>query len=107
MDTTKTNTSTTTHNAGFPPVPPKTHQGARGNKPLSLSAQVKALNGSRGRGSYFVRVKWVREFNEIQIRLTDGTCTRATAFVDVGHTAEDRRGAVQELTATVQRFLAV
>ena len=39
MDTTKTNTSSTTNNAGFPPVPPKARQQAScDRKTLSLSA---------------------------------------------------------------------
>lgn len=74
-------------------------------KPLTLAQQVKALNGTRGRGAYFVRVKHDREWNEVQVRLTDGHDTRATAHIDIGHTKESRQAAVDELTATVKHFI--
>jgi len=76
-------------------------------KSLNVAAHVKALNGTRGRGSYHVRIKHDREWNEIVIRLTDGTCTRGTAHIDLGHTKEDKAGAIDELYATVKHLLSI
>jgi len=72
---------------------------------LSLTREVKALNGTRGRGTYFVRVKHSREWNEIRVTLTDGTTKRAESFIDIGHTAEDKAGALAELRGTVKFFI--
>lgn len=76
-------------------------------KPLSLTAQVKALNGTRGRGSYFVRVKHDREWNEIVLKLTDGTCTRSEYRIDIGHTKESKADALGELTQMIKHFIAI
>ena len=109
MGTNNINTNTTTHNAGFPPAPPETRQQAgvvKQKKPrLNVSNEVKALNGTRGRGSYYVRVKHDREWNEIRVILTDGTCKRAEAFVDLGHTAESKADALSEVRGTVVRVI--
>lgn len=75
-----------------------------GKRP-NVANHVKALNGTRGRGSYHVRVKHNREWNEIVIRLTDGTCTRSTSHIDLGHTTEDKIGALREMYDTVKHLI--
>ena len=69
------------------------------------SIAARALNGTKGRGDYFVRVKFDSEWNEIIVKLTDGTCTRASQHIDCGHTKESKSGAVEEAYATVKHFL--
>jgi hypothetical protein len=121
MCTTKPNTTHTPNNTGFPPVPPEARQqaGVAGQKRevqtskatktprLNISREVKALNGTRGRGAYFVRVKHDREWNEIRVTLTDGTCKRAETFIDLGHTAETKAEALSEVRGTVTHFIAI
>lgn len=121
MCTTKPNTTHTPNNTGFPPVPPEARQqaGVAGQKRgvqiskatktprLNISREVKALNGTRGRGAYFVRVKHDREWNEIRVTLTDGTCKRAETFIDLGHTAETKAEALSEVRGTVIHFIAI
>lgn len=75
-----------------------------GKRP-NVANHIKALNGTRGRGSYHVRVKLDREWNEIIVRLTDGTCTRTTQRIDIGHTTEDKISALTELYGTVKHFI--
>jgi hypothetical protein len=71
-----------------------------------IGREVKALHGTRGRGAYFVKVKHSREWNEIRVTLTDGTTKRAEAFIDLGHTVEDKAGALAEVRGTVAQFIA-
>jgi hypothetical protein len=73
----------------------------------NVAREVKALNGTRGKGSYFVRVKLDREWNEIRIKLTDGTTTRTETFIDLGHTTESKIDALKELRSSVANFLAL
>jgi hypothetical protein len=74
---------------------------------LSIGREVKALNGTRARCGCFVRVKHDREWNEIRVTLTDGKVRRAETFIDLGHTVEDKVGALAELRGIVTRFSEV
>lgn len=76
-------------------------------KSLNIATHVKALNGTRGRGAYHVRIKHAREWNEIVIRLTDGSCTRNNAHIDIGHTRDDKAAAIRELYGTVKALLEI
>lgn len=73
----------------------------------NLRNHIRALNGTRGRGSYFVRVKLNLEWNEIQIKLTDGQCTRAEYGIDIGHTQESKREALEEAYSMVKHFIEI
>jgi hypothetical protein len=70
-----------------------------------LTAHIKALNGTRGRGAYYVRIRHVRDWNEVQVRLTDGQTTRATQHIDLGHTKESRDDAIREIYGTIKQFI--
>ena len=73
----------------------------------SISAHVKNLNGTKGRGAYFIRVKQDREWNELALTLTDGHAARDTYYIDLGHTKADKLAAIADLYGTAAHMLAL
>ena len=73
----------------------------------SVAAHIKHLNGTKGRGAYFIRVKHDREYNELALTLTDGHAARDTYYIDLGHTKADKLTALDDLYATAARMLAL
>ena len=73
----------------------------------SVAAHVKNLNGTKGRGAYFIRVKQDREWNELIITLTDGHAARSTYHIDLGHTKADKLAALDDLYGTAAAMLRI
>lgn len=82
-----------------------TTQTAATKKPLTVAQHIKALNGTRGSGPYFVLVLHVRAWNEIQVRLTNGECAIATEHIALGRTAQSRREAIDLVYQTVKAYI--
>lgn len=72
----------------------------------SLTKTIKACNGMT-RGAYRVTIKVEADYNEVQVRLWENTHSRAiaTAFIDRGHTADDKAMAAEELRSTIRVYL--
>jgi hypothetical protein len=73
-------------------------------KATSLKSLLQIFN-TLEKGSYKIRAKQDREYNEIQIVLKDGRSTVATAFIDLGHEPATRKAAMKEALSTVRIYL--
>ena len=73
----------------------------------SVAAHIKHLNGTKGHGAYFIRVKQDREWNELIITLTDGHAARDTYYIDLGHTKADKLAALDDLYGTAAAMLRI
>lgn len=74
---------------------------------LPLTACVSILN-QLTRGSYRLKAKTSRELNEITLELWESSIRQrpvATAYIDRGHTKDDRKAAAAELAGTARVFL--
>jgi hypothetical protein len=74
-------------------------------KSPTVAQHIKALNGTRGTGPYFVLVLHVRAWNEIQVRLTNGESAIATEHIALGRTAQSRREAIDLMYQTVKAYI--
>lgn len=73
---------------------------------FSLRSAMAALNQVK-KGAYSLKAKNSATWNEVRLELWESTISKpvATAFVDKGHTREDRKNAVLELVGTARVFL--
>lgn len=75
---------------------------------FSLTSAVNALNQVK-KGAYSLKAKNSTTWNEIRLELWESTISKpvATAFIDKGHSREDRKNAVLEMVGTARRFLRI
>lgn len=76
----------------------------------NLSRTISTLNGLTC-GKHQIIIRSSAEFNEITIRLYDDTISKrtpiATAYIDRGHTAEEKYAAAEEVRGTARAFLTL
>lgn len=72
----------------------------------SLTKTIKACQMLK-RGAYSISIIVRPEYNEIELRLWENTVKRpiATAFIDRGHTADEKAMAAEDLRSTIRVYL--
>lgn len=76
---------------------------------LPLTACVTIINQLK-KGSYRLKARTSHDLNEITLELWESSIRQrpvATAYIDRGHTRDDRKSAAKELAGTARAFLRI